>query len=206
MAVSCCTTSTSIRERVPFSSAQELRAQREWAAGAPSAPSTAFKTQIIPSETVLISPSGTTVSLPDMAEPDRPTSIQFAPGALSGPGTLFVERENENNYPGFLGVKPVVVYTFTLQGTSLVRTAQISLGYPADPNGNITGTNNTPGTSLAMYYMDTYGWRVLGRPMVDTTLHTVTTVTPHFSTFSLYDRRRRYRRDRSSPDPTYHYA
>jgi len=154
-------------------------------AGASSAPSSAFKTQIITSLTQPIGPSGAIVSLPDTAEPDRPSSIQFAPGALSGPGTLFVERENENNYPGYLNIKPIVVYTFTLQGTSLSRTAQITLGYPSDPNGDITGTNSTPGTSLAMYYMDTYGWRILGQPNVDTTLHTVTTVTPHFSTFAL---------------------
>ena len=153
-------------------------------AGAANAPSDAFDTKIITSLTEPISPNGATVSLPDLSEPDQPTSIQFAPGALSGPGTLFVERENESHYPGLLGVKPVVVYTLTLQGTSLVRTAQITLGYPADPNGNITGTNS-PGTNLGMYYMDTYGWRILGRPLVDTTLHTVTTITPHFSTFAL---------------------
>lgn len=149
------------------------------------ASSDAFKTQVITSLTEAVGPNGAIVSLPDMAEPDRPSSIQFAPGALSGPGTLLVERENENNYTGYLGIKPIVVYTFTLQGTSLDRTAQITLGYPADPNGDVSGTANTPGTSLAMYYMDTYGWRILGQPVVDTTLHTVTTVTTHFSTFAL---------------------
>jgi gliding motility-associated-like protein len=155
------------------------------AAGAVLASSDAFKTQIINSLTQPVSPDGSTVSLPDTAEPDRPSSIQFAPGALSSPGTLLVERKNEATYPSFQGIKPIEVYTFTLQGTSVVRNAQITLGYPSDTNGNVTGTNNSPGANLAMYYMDTYGWRILGRPVVDTTLHTVTTIAPQFATLAL---------------------
>ena len=72
------------------------------------------------------------------------------------------------------GIRPVVAYNFSLLGTSLQKSAQLVLSYPADLNGQIADNGGNP-LSLAPYWWDGVNWRVLGRPQIDTTLHTVTT-------------------------------
>ncbi len=155
-------------------------------AGAAAAPSDAFDTTIIDTLTAPVNPEGETISLPDLAETDRPTSIKFPFGSISGRGNLLVKHEDEDAFPlGPNGLKPLAVYTLTLEdGAALVREALITLSYAADISGTVAGTSYS-GSDLAIHWLDPYGWRVLGRPQIDTTLHTVTAMTRHFSTFAL---------------------
>jgi len=155
-------------------------------AGASAAPSNAFNTSIINTLDVAVTPAGTVITLPDLSETDHPTAISFAPNVVASPGDLFIRHEDETTFPSNLvGIPPVSVYTFNLNGTSLTREAQLVMSYPADPNGQVTGTHSN-GTDLAIYYLQPNGiWRILGVPQIDTTLHTVTGMTTHFSTFAL---------------------
>jgi hypothetical protein len=66
------------------------------------------------------------------------------------------------------------------------------LSYPSDANGKVLNFNVNAG-DLAIYSLGQGGdslsdqqWYLLSRPQVDTTLHTVTGATPHFSTFALF--------------------
>jgi gliding motility-associated-like protein len=158
--------------------------------GAGSGPTTTipdpFEVAIIDTLVSPISPDGITVSVPDTYIADGETSVAFGVGALSRPGTLVIHQENPQGFPaGPKGLLPTVVYTFTLQGTTLQKTAQLTLSYASDVDGKLTGTKGSP-ADLAPFFLDEHGWRLLSRPQLDTTRHTVTAVTPHFSTFALF--------------------
>jgi gliding motility-associated-like protein len=145
-----------------------------------------FRTSVVTLSTAALSAEGSRVSVPDTFVGDGKTSVAFEAGSLSGPGTLLIRQEDPERYPaGPKGVKPAVVYSFELEGTKLEKAAQITLSYPADLDGKLTGSRANP-TDLALYWLDRDRWRLLSRPNIDTTLHTVTATTPHFSTFALF--------------------
>ena len=147
----------------------------------------AYSVSILNQNSYNVSPSMPSVSLPDLSETDGKTTISFAPNALSGPGTLSVRQEILDGLPtGPFGLRPIVAYTVTLEGATFNGTAQVTLNYPADPNGDVTGTGHGDPLKLAPYWLNGSEWRLLSLPQTDTTLHTVTALTPHFSTFALF--------------------
>ena len=129
---------------------------------------------------------GSIVEVPDTNLADGKTTIAFAPGVLAGAGTLKVRQETDVSVPpGPGGLLPIVAYNFELQGTSLQRAAQVTLAYPAQPDGSFSGFSGNP-QDLAPYWWQGTEWQVLGASRLDSTLHTVSVATPHFSTFALF--------------------
>ncbi len=162
------------------------------AAGASAAQANAFQLSVITSLSQAVSPDGSLVSLPDTDVPDGTTAINFPRQALSAPGTLTVQQPNPATVPsGPRGLAPAVMYSMSLAGTSLVRTAQLTLSYPADLTGNVLDTTFS-GTSLAPYWLNGSRWELLSLPQLDATLHTVsatltgTQLSSQETTFALF--------------------
>ena len=155
--------------------------------------SAASPTEITDTVCSPVSPNGSRVSAPDLFEHDGQTSVALAPGVVSGPGQLCIKNEDLTGWPaGPGGNKPVTVYTITLDGTRLAGTAQLVLSYPAEVSGKILETNLDP-DSLGIYWLNETAaprangsWQPLSRASIDTTLHLVTGMTSHFSTFALF--------------------
>jgi hypothetical protein len=125
-----------------------------------------------------ISPAGSAAYAPDTFETDGLTGLLLGPGAITNAGTLEIENLDVARVPtGPGGTSPVVAYNFSLIGTSLQKSAQLVLSYPADLNGQIAGNGGNP-LNLAPYWWDGASWRVLALPQIDTTLHTVTASLP----------------------------
>ena len=137
-----------------------------------------------------VSPEGSVVSASNLANSAGQTAVSLPRGAVSSPGTLCIHVENPDalaSGPG--GSKAAAVYTITLQNTSLAAPAQLVLSYPADLNGRVLDLGSDPGT-LGIYWLDESNvngqWRALSRATLDSTLHTLTGTTGHFSTFGLF--------------------
>lgn len=123
-------------------------------------------------------PSGSAVFAPDTYESDGLTGLRLDPGAVATAGTLQIDYLNLVRVPsGPGGSRPTVAYNYTLLGTQLLKPAQIVLSYPADLDGQIADRGGNP-LNLAPYWWDGVQWRLLSRPQVDTTLHTVTGTLP----------------------------
>ena len=98
-----------------------------------------------------------------------------------------------NTWPaGPSGSKAAAIYTITLVDTTLSGEAQLVLSYAADLTGKVLDLQADP-ESLGIYYLDQSAisnangiWTPLSRADIDTTLHTVTGMTTHFSTFALF--------------------
>jgi gliding motility-associated-like protein len=154
--------------------------------GAPAEASDPFEVEIVDTLRSDVSPAGSRVNVADTFPADGETAVILDPGSISGPGVLVIKREDPEGFPaGPRGLKPVLIYSFTLEGTSLLKTAQVVLSYPADVDGKVTDSREEAG-DLAPYWLDRNVWRLLSRPRTDTTLHTVMATTPHFSTFALF--------------------
>jgi hypothetical protein len=152
-----------------------------------------FQTMIIDELCQAVVPEGSVVHVPDLFENDGQTAVILGPGAVAAPGTLCIKNADAQSLPpGPGGAKPVSAYSVTLKDSFLSQTAQLVLSYPSDANGKVLNSNATGG-DLAIYSLGLGGaasadqtWYLLSRPQVDTTLHTVTGTTPHFSTFALF--------------------
>jgi hypothetical protein len=157
-------------------------------AGSPSttAPSDPFEVAIIDTLRVPVGPQGAKVSVPDLFLNDGHTAVNFDPGVLSNPGFLTIHQEDVNVWPsGPRGLAPVEIYSFNLEDTALLRSAQLTFSYPSNLDGKVTDSNANP-LDLAPFWWDSFEWRILSRPAIDTTLHTVTAIATHFSTFALF--------------------
>jgi hypothetical protein len=140
-----------------------------------------------------IDSSGARVGSSGLSATDGKTAVALAPGTVPSPGTLCIQVNDPSLWPsGPHGAKAAAVYTITLQNTTLASPAQLVLNYPSDPAGKVLGSGADP-TLLGIYWLDntngafpTGDWRPLSQASVDTTLHTVTGTTGHFSTFGLF--------------------
>lgn len=149
-----------------------------------------FQTSIVDQFCSPVTPAGARVSAPDLAARDGRTAVTFQAGALSQPGTLCIRAENDSLMPaGPLGARAAAIYSIQLNGATLTQPAEIVLSYPADLNGKVAGSGADPKT-LGIYWLDdtrlSGDWRVLSRSNLDTTLHTLTGQTGHFSVFGLF--------------------
>jgi hypothetical protein len=152
-----------------------------------------FKTTIIDQLCAPVAPSGANVSAPDLSASDGRTTVSLPQGSVSTPGRLCIQQGNANAAPaGPNGAPAASIYTISLQDTILTGTAEIVLSYPADISGNVLPSAADPG-SLGIYWLDqTNGafaggeWHALSRATLDSTLHTLTGMTSHFSTFALF--------------------
>jgi CHU domain-containing protein len=139
-----------------------------------------------------VDPSGAMVSAPDLAEGDGRTGVGLPQGAVPSPANLCIHVEQNPAYfpAGPLGTQPAAIYTITLDNNArLAGTAQLVLSYPSDLNGRVLDLNADPST-LGIYWLDTSPnggqWLALSRATLDSTLHTLTGTTGHFSTFALF--------------------
>lgn len=152
-----------------------------------------FKTNIVSQWCSAVGPSGAKVSAPDLSLVDGRTAVLLGPGAVPTPGTLCITAEDPDTWPlGPEGTKAAAIYSIVLNDTSLQQPVQLVLSYPADVDGKVTDLN-VNGESLAIHWLKPEsralaerGWRPLSRSSVDTTLHTVTGSTGHFSTFAIF--------------------
>ena len=130
-----------------------------------------------------VSPAGSASYVPDTFETDGLSGLLLGPGAVTNAGTLRrlktlnVERVSP---PDSRRLKSAVVaYNFSLIGTSLQKAArswcsELSRGLKRTA---LPATGGNP-LNLAPYWWDGVNWRVLARPQIDTTLHTVTAYLP----------------------------
>lgn len=157
--------------------------------GSPSAdaPADPFSAAVVSETQDPVSAAETRVDVQDTFYNDGKTSLYFPAGALSSPGTLDIRQLDPAALPyGPGGTVAAVAYDFSLEGATLLREFQLTLSYPSDSDGLVSGSRANP-SSLAIYYLDpANGWALLGHPQTDTTLHTVTTASPHFSTYALF--------------------
>lgn len=144
-----------------------------------------FSVGILTGVQAAVDPQGSTVQLDDTFIGDGHTSVSFPAGALSNPGTLVVRQEDPDTVTGPNGAAPAVVYSFSLQGAQLQKNALLTLSYPADIDGKITGLRGNP-LDLGIYYNDGFEWRPLARADVDTTLHVLKTQTNKLSRLALF--------------------
>ena len=82
----------------------------------------------------------------------------------------------------------------------LLQTAQLAITYATDANGLVVDVQNgqvkdlnLDASNLEVFWLgpenlpqSDQSWRVLSLPSVDKTLHTITSATPHLSTFALF--------------------
>lgn len=149
-----------------------------------------FQTSIIDQICGSVTPAGARVSAPDLVASDGRTAVHIPAGAVQTPGTLCIRAENDSLFPaGPLGTRASAIYSVNLTGTSLVHPVDLVLSYPADLSGKVVGTGSDPKT-LGIYWLDDTrlggDWRVLSRSTLDSTLHTLTGQTGHFSVFGLF--------------------
>jgi hypothetical protein len=152
-----------------------------------------FQTMIVDSICRTVGSAGGQVSAPDLFENDGHTSVALGPGAVSGQGNLCINQEDPANWPsGPGGAQPAAIYSMSLDGATLNQTATLTLSYAADPSGNVLNLHVRP-EDLAMFWLgpenlpvSDQSWHVLSRASVDPTLHTLTGLTSHFSTFALF--------------------
>jgi|GEM_PF-2307543 len=138
----------------------------------------AYTAKVVTSYDLSVTPAGSSVFVPDTFETDGRTGMHLDPNAVTNPGVLHIEQLNTARIPSGPGsTRPTVAYNFSLIGTSLQKTGQIILTYPADLSGQIADNGGNP-LSLAPYWWDGVQWRLLSRPKIDTTLHTVTGYLP----------------------------
>lgn len=149
-------------------------------AGAP------FEVVITNTMSIPVNELGSVALVPDTYIPDGKTSVQFAAGALSNAGTLWIRQLDPINVPaGPGGLSPIVVYEFELEGTSLVRDARVTLSYPARADGSILGSNGNP-ADLAPYRLRGSEWQVLGPRSWDSRMHTITVTSPDLNRLALF--------------------
>lgn len=145
-----------------------------------------FKVGILNQMQASVDSAGSSVQVEDTFIGDGRTAVRFPAGALTNPGSLVIQQIDPNTVSnGPRGATPAVVYNFNLQGTQLQGDALLTLSYPSDITGRVLGLN-ARGQDLAPYWFDGIEWRIIGRPHVDTTLHTVTARTRQLSTFALF--------------------
>ncbi len=151
---------------------------------------TPFRTSIVDQFCSAVSPAGSRVSAPSLSVSDGQTSVIIPERGVTSNGTLCIRIEN--NSPHSVGpnnTQPAAIYNIELQNTSLVAPAQLVLNYPSDLQGKVLGSGADPKT-LGLYWLDEQrmggDWRVISRVTVDTTLHTVTGQTGHFSHYGLF--------------------
>jgi hypothetical protein len=145
-----------------------------------------FLTSVVNERCQAVGPAGSPVSVQDLFQSDGRTGVNFVPGALSSMGQLCIRQEDTVGWPaGPGGTQPAVVYTIDLLQTSLVQPTELTLSYSADLDGKVTDLK-VPGTDLTIQWLASGVWRPTSRSTVDTTLHTVKSLTSHFSTFALF--------------------
>lgn len=153
-----------------------------------------FQTSIIDHLCVPVGPAGGRLSAPDLSSNDGRTSVTLAPGAVSSADNLCLRVEEAKAWPlGPGGSRAAAIYSITLENNqALAGTAELVLSYPADVSGKVLDINADPG-SLGIYWLNQNAlsqvngvWLPLSRATIDTTLHTVTGMTSHFSTFALF--------------------
>jgi gliding motility-associated-like protein len=137
-----------------------------------------------------VGPAGAKVSPADLSENDGQTAVALARGAVASPGNLCFHVQSPDGLPLGPGQsKAAAIYTITLENTSLLGTAQLVLSYPSDSSGKVLDLNADPST-LGMYWLDQNSlaaqWLPLSRATLDSTLHTLTGMTAHFSMFALF--------------------
>jgi hypothetical protein len=152
-----------------------------------------FTTMITDQVCQTMGPEGGRLDAPDLFEHDGKTSVTLPPGAVSSMGNLCIKQVDPANFPSGPGhAQPAAVYSITFDGGPLSQTAQINLSYPSDSLGNVSGLH-VGGNDLSLFWLgpedvpsSDQSWHVLSRASVDTTLHTVSGVSSHFSTFALF--------------------
>jgi gliding motility-associated-like protein len=145
-----------------------------------------FQMQFINMMSFPVNDSGSMVVVPDPSLTDGKTSVFLPPGSLSNPGILVVRQENILGLPaGPRGLQPIVAYDFELQGATLQGEAEVTLTYPARPDGSIIGFNGDP-ENLSPFWLDGMNWQVLGPRKFDGRMHTVSARTTHFSKYGLF--------------------
>jgi len=157
-------------------------------------PAGAWQTSITNQVCQIVTSAGVTVTAPDLFVKDGHTAVTLGPGAVNGTGNLCITQDPVTGWPsGPGGAAPVVVYTITLDGASLTKTAGLSLSYPVDTSGKILNNMNLSPEDLSIFWLGPEGipqsdqaWRVLSQTQVDTTLHVVSGVSSHFSVFGLF--------------------
>lgn len=151
------------------------------------APATGLRMTLVDSLSFSVNQTQNCAVVPDCYLPSGKTTICFPLGSLSGPGTLVVAVVDPLDLPsGPSALQPVVAYGLTLNGATLLGEAQITLAYPANPDGALMGISGNP-ADLAPYWLsDSGNWLVMGPSNVDTLTHVVNFTTSHFSTFALF--------------------
>ncbi len=145
-----------------------------------------FQVQFIDTLAVPVSNVGSVVVVPDTALPDGKTSVVFAPGVLSNPGTLVVRQQDPFRVAGGpAGLPPIVVYDFELQGASLLGNAGVTLSYPSNADGSLIGSNGSA-ANLSLYGLQGPNWLLLGPRQWNSTLHTVSGPGSRFATYALF--------------------
>ena len=145
-----------------------------------------YQIQFVDTWTQNVDASGSIVTVPDPDFVDGKTQLVFAPSALSGAGQVVVHQMDPITVPGGPGgLPPLSLYTFDLTGATLQREVDITMTYPTHTDGSMIGSNGNP-ANLAPYWLQGANWIVLGPHEWDSTLHTVSATSPHFSTFALF--------------------
>ncbi len=149
-----------------------------------------FQISIIDQVCSEVGPAGARVSAPDLSDVDGRTAVVLSRGAVLSSGKLCIKAEQNSPWSvGPLGTRAAVIYSVRLEETSLVAPAELILSYPADLSGKVLGTGDDP-KSLGIYWLDEKrlqgDWRPISRATLDTTLHTLTGQTGHFSIFGLF--------------------
>lgn len=148
-------------------------------------PANPFNSAIIQETSSTVRSQGSVVSIPDLSLIDGDSGITLKAGALSSDGTLRVRQLDTAGWPaGPNGAKPLLVLSMELEGSQLVKAAEVTLSYAADAQGKVQGADVT-GDNLALYMWDGFAWRLVSRPRIDTTLRTVTATTSRMATFAL---------------------
>jgi gliding motility-associated-like protein len=138
-----------------------------------------------------IGPAGARVAPPDLSATDGRTGVILPQGAVSSAGTLCIHVQSPNGLPPGPGGSPAAaIYTITIDNATVLNgTAQLVLSYPSDLTGKVLDLNADP-SSLGIYWLNQASlngeWQPLSRATLDTTLHTLTGTTAHFSTFALF--------------------
>jgi hypothetical protein len=150
-----------------------------------------FVTTILDSWCQNVGPAGASVIAADLSENDGHTGVILPQGAVPSPGTLCIHVQSPSGLPaGPGGTQAAAIYTITIDNTATLNgTAQLVLSYPSDPTGKVLDLNADPST-LGLYWLNQSSlngeWQPLSRATLDTTLHTLTGTTTHFSTFALF--------------------
>ena len=148
-------------------------------------PSNPFNSGIIQEMRTPVNAQGSLINVPDLSLVDGDTTLKLGASAISGDGSVLIRQLDPSAWPaGPKGAKPLLVYSLDLEGTTLTKTAEVSLSYSANTQGQVTGTDFT-GEDLALLFWDGFEWRLVHGPRIDTTLRTVTATSNRMATFAL---------------------